>query len=319
MRVLFLASGAFAIPSLAAVAAHHEVLAIVSQPDRPAGRGGRATPTPVARWALDHAPSIPLLREERVNDPGVVASLREIPAEVWIVIAFGQKLGRALLADRFAINLHASLLPRWRGAAPINAAIVAGDRETGNSIITLADRMDAGLILAQSRRGIDPALTAGELHDALAEDGAALVLETLERHAAGRLEPRVQDEAMVTLAPKLGRGDARIDLARPAAECRSRIHGLTPWPGVAVRFRGEGLKLLRVQAEGGEHESACVGTIVDPREGLVACGGHGRERLRLLHVQAAGRRALGWAEFARGQRVRAGELLEPEVGGSAAC
>lgn len=319
MRILFLASGAFAIPSLAAVAAHHEVLAIVSQPDRPAGRGGRATPTPVARWALEHAPSIPLVREERVNDPAVVARLREVPAEVWIVIAFGQKLGRALLADRFAINLHASLLPRWRGAAPINAAIVAGDRETGNSIITLADRMDAGLVLAQSRRGIDPALTAGELHDALAEDGAGLVLETLERHAAGRLEPRAQDESRVTLAPKLGREDARIDLARSAEECRSRIHGLTPWPGVSVRLRGEGLKLLRVQAEAGEHESVRVGTIVDSREGLVACGAGGTGRLRMLAVQAAGRKPLPWAEFARGHRVQTGEVLEPEVGGSAAC
>jgi methionyl-tRNA formyltransferase len=307
-RLAFFGSGAFGLPTLARLAAEHDVLAIVTQPDRPAGRGARLTPTPIAEWARRHLPGTPVLSPERVGDPAVIGEIRRLPAAVFVVIAFGQKLPPALLEDRFAINLHASLLPRWRGAAPINHAILAGDDRTGNSVITLARTMDAGLILGHTRRAIDPAHTAGDLHDLLAGDGPALVASVLDAHAAGTLRPVEQDPALVTLAPKLRKEDGWVDFAAPAEACRRRIHGLNPWPGVAASFRGEPIRLWRAEARAAEPEQpAAPGAIVSAERGDVACGGG--TVLRLVEVQPPGGRAMPWADFARGRRVRADEMI----------
>jgi methionyl-tRNA formyltransferase len=178
---------------------------------------------------------VPVFKPDDINATPVRNQLRALAPSACVVIAFGQKLGPELLDGLFAINLHASLLPRWRGAAPINAAILAGDEITGNSVITLAQRMDAGLILAQSRRPIDPATTAGELHDLLANDGPALVLGVLAQHAAGTLNAHAQDESLVTKARKLSKADALLDFARPAEDLRRQIHALTPGPASAAR------------------------------------------------------------------------------------
>jgi methionyl-tRNA formyltransferase len=313
VNLVFLGSGAFGIPTLARLARAHTLRAVISQPDRPAGRGGKLSPTPVADWAGSNAPNVPILKPEKINTPEVVAEIRAFDADAFVVIAFGQKLGRALLDDIFAINLHASLLPRWRGAAPINAAVLAGDSETGNSVISLADRMDAGLIYARSRRPITPELTAGELHDLLAADGPALVERVLSDFARGTLQPATQDESLVTLAPKLSRTDARVDFAESAEECRRRIHGLTPWPGITVALGQTPLKLLRVQVapEIRDPESQIQdlppGALIDPTLGHVACG-HGT-LLRLLEVQPAGRKRMDWPEYVRGHRVRRGDRL----------
>src|SRR5690606_13590825 len=199
LRVLFLGAGAFGIPTLDALSRAHDLVGVVTQPDRPAGRGKKLTPSPIGQWAAEHVGgAAPLIKAQNVNDPETAASVRALNADAWVVIAFGQKLGAPLVEGVFAINLHASLLPRWRGAAPINHAVWAGDAQTGNSVITLADRMDAGLVLAQSRRNIDPGVTAGELHDLLAQDGPALVLRVLDDLANDRLDPQTQDEALVT-------------------------------------------------------------------------------------------------------------------------
>src|SRR5690606_29193941 len=227
-----------------------------------------------------------VLKPESVNEDDVRAQIRAVEADAWVVIAFGQKLGWRLLEDRFAINLHASLLPRWRGAAPINAAILAGDAETGNSVITLAERMDAGLVLGQSRppRRIEPELTAGDLHDLLASDGPALMLEVLRQHAEGRAQAREQDESQVTVAPKLSKADGWVDFRASAEAACRRVHGLTPWPGATVVFRGEGLKLLRAQIEPDLANNPAPGTIADAGEGIIACG-RGGGGLRLVEVQ----------------------------------
>ncbi|MBL0926144.1 MAG: methionyl-tRNA formyltransferase [Phycisphaerales bacterium] len=307
MKLLFLGSGAFGVPSLDALASRHEVLAVVTQPDRPAGRGQAITPTPVAAWVRTHRPDLPLFAPPDVNEPQLVARLRLIPADAWVVIAFGQKLSPALVADRFAINLHASLLPRWRGAAPINHAILAGDAETGNSVITIADRMDAGLVLAQSHRTIDPLVTAGELHDQLSADGPALLLDVLERHQAGTLRPRAQDTALVTRAGKFSKADAWTDFAEEADRVRCRIHGLNPWPGVAVAFRNHPLRLLRVRPVPGQAGDAQPGTLVDAPGGVVACGRG--TALKLLEVQPNNKRSMTWAEFHNGAQTRPGERL----------
>lgn len=319
MRVAFLGSGAFGLPSLAALAARPGVslVGLVSQPDRPAGRGRRATPTPVAELAA-HEPALgglPLIKPADVNAPAALEEIARWRAEVLVVIAFGQKLGPGLLslpglrADVPAVNLHASLLPRWRGAAPINAALLAGDATTGNSVITIAPRMDAGLVLGQSVREIDPLVTAGELHDRLAQDGPGLLGSVLAQIDAGKGPEigRVQDESLVTKARKLSRADDAADFTLRAVEVRRRVHGLTPWPGITIDLGGASggpaplrVKLLRVADRGaaGAGTAPPAGTLVDPVEGVVACGAG--TSLRLLEVQPAGGRPMPWPEFVRG-------------------
>ena len=225
-------------------------------------------------------------------------------------------MGRELLRDTFAINLHASLLPRWRGAAPINHAIVARDFETGNSEITLAERMDAGEVLGHSRREISPTITAGELHDALAADGPALILRVLREHGEGAVQRATQDESLVTQAGKLSRADAVVDWGQTAEICARRINGLSPWPGVSVRLGNVLLKLLRAgsaEEQSGTTEDA-IGTLVEPALGLVQCGGG--TRLRLLEVQPSGGKAMTWDAFARGRQPAVGERV---VGESESC
>lgn len=314
MNIVFFGSGAFGLPTLASLAARHRITGIISQPDRPAGRGGKATPTPIAEWAAANLASVPILKPERASREPALAEIRSLPADAWVVIAFGQKLSQTLLQDRFAINLHASLLPRWRGAAPINAAVLAGDTVTGNSVITLADRMDAGLVLGQSRRDIEATQTAGELHDLLAADGPALVESVLNARANNTLRPTAQDESAVTIASKLAKADGWVDFQQEAEHCRRRINGLSPWPGVTVELAGLPLRLLRAGRPHPGAHGAESGVILDPEHGLVACGG--ATALPLLDVQAPGKRPMPWAEFARGRRLTTKDRL---LGRSAPC
>jgi methionyl-tRNA formyltransferase len=188
MDVVFLGSGAFGIPTLEQLAREHTITGIVTQPDRPAGRKKVLTPTPIGAWAAEHLPDIPVLKPENINTDGPREEIRAWASGAWVVIAYGQYLGSKLIENRFAINLHASLLPRWRGAAPINAAMVAGDTITGNSVITIAKAMDAGFVLGQSERAIAPDITMGTLHDLLADDGPNLVKEILDDHAQDRVQ-----------------------------------------------------------------------------------------------------------------------------------
>jgi methionyl-tRNA formyltransferase len=319
MNLVFFGSGAFGVPTLAHLSAVHTITGVVTQPDRPAGRGGHATPTPVAAWAAANLPAVPLFKPERASQPPALEQMRALPADAWVVIAFGQKLSRSLLQDRFAINLHASLLPRWRGAAPINAAILAGDPITGNSVITLADRMDAGLVLAQSLREITPTQTAGELHDLLSADGPALVESVLAAHADNTLRPTTQDESAVTLAPKLSKSDGWIDPGQSAEECRRRINALSPWPGVTVQLAGQPLKLLRadcspIQNPQSKIQNTPPGTLIDPDRGLISCADHAA--LQLLEVQPPGKRPMPWADFARGRRLSTTDQI---TGGPRPC
>jgi methionyl-tRNA formyltransferase len=307
MRVVFLGSGAFGLPTLERLAQRHEVVGVVTQPDRPAGRGSKLTPTPIGAWAAEHLAGVPLIKPEKINDPSARDLVRSWDCDAWVVIAFGQKLGQSLLADRFAVNLHASLLPRWRGAAPINHAILAGDAETGNSVITLAERMDAGLVLGQSRRRIDPGHTAGELHDLLACDGPDLVEDVLRLRMAGSLVGDEQDESRVTLAGKLSKEDGWVDFRASADAVRCRINGLSPWPGVSCGFGRESLKLISAEPAGGVSEKHAPGTIVDPGRGVVACGDG--TAVALKQVQPAGKKAMDFASFANGRQVRAGDVL----------
>lgn len=311
MKLVFFGSGAFGLPTLQRLAEAHELLAVVTQPDKPAGRKRTLQPTPIGSWAVEHAADVPLFKPDRVNEEQVREEIRGFDADAWVVIAFGQKLGKKLLADRFAINLHASLLPRWRGAAPINAAVVAGDGQTGNSVITLADEMDAGFVLGQSSRPIEPQQTAGELHDLLSGDGPELVESVLAGHAAGSLEFAEQDSSLVTLAGKMGKADGWLDFGSGADACRSRVHGLNPWPGVTVEVEGSPLKMHRVESVNIDHEQE-PGTLFDAQLGLVACGS---DALKLITVQPEGKKPMPWTDFQNGRALKNGARFDGRFSG----
>jgi methionyl-tRNA formyltransferase len=309
LRIFFLGSGSFGLPTLEMLHRQHTVVGIVSQPDRPAGRGRQSTPTAISQFALDHS-IMPLIRPDNINDPQTLDQLRSLETDAWVVIAFGQKLSEDLLRDRNAMNLHASLLPRWRGAAPINAAIIAQDASIGNSVITLANRMDAGYILAQQSLPLDPNSTASEAHDLLADNGPELIAHVLDQQHSDKLAPLAQDESLVTLAPKLKKTDGWVDFTKHASECRARIHGLSPWPGVVVQLQGKPLKLLRV-AIPDDTPDAPPGSLFDPASGLVACGN--RSALKILEIQLAGKRIMSWADLARGRQLTPDIILQGAV------
>lgn len=311
MRLVFLGSGEFGLPTLAALHATHQIVGVVSQPPRPAGRQRKLTPTPIAQWAL--AQGLPLLEPEDVNQPDVLETIARWRAEASVVIAFGQKLAPALLdvLGQLTVNLHASLLPKYRGAAPINWALIQGETVTGVSVIGIAQRMDAGDIYAAAELTIDPLETAGELHDRLAQLGPAVMQRTLDDLAQGQLSPQAQDETQATRAPKLSRADSPLDLSLPVTALRQRIHGLTPWPGVTARLSRAGhepleLKLLRVRdhAFPAPADPPTPGLFVSP-ERLVVSGGE----LELLEVQPPGKRPMPMTDFLRGHPIRRGDQL----------
>ena len=306
MDVVFLGSGAFGLPTLEMLARDHLVTGIVTQPDRKAGRGGKMTPTPIGAWAAEHLPDVPIIKPEKINTDESRSIVRAWSADAWVIIAYGQYLGQMLIADRWAINLHGSQLPRWRGAAPINAAIVAGDSVTGNSVITIDKEMDAGAVLAQSQRVIEPDQTAAMLHDALSNDGPDLVASVLKQRFNGRETYLTQDPNLVTIASKMSKSDGVVDFSMPARLVAARINGLNPWPSVSVGFREETIKINRVQP-GQLTSQVEQGTIISADEGLVSCGDGGT--IELLMVQAQGKRSMDWKAFANGRSIESGERL----------
>ncbi|MDA0294641.1 MAG: methionyl-tRNA formyltransferase [Planctomycetota bacterium] len=322
LRIAFLGSGAFGLPTLEALGAVHDVVLAVSQPDRPAGRGRQSTCTPIsARVLEDHARTdglfaeTAIIRTDDVNAAAVRDRIADLQADAMVVIAFGQKLGSALLDGRFAVNLHASLLPRWRGAAPINRAMMAGDLETGVSVISLAERMDAGGVHAMRSTPIDPAETAGELHDRLARLGIEPMLEVLERWQSRLVETVTQDEHAATPAAKLSKSEATVDFAAPSSLVRGRIHGLVPWPGCQVDAVSPdgGSQLLRIHRvlEMDESTGVLPGTIGEG--GVVGCE---TGSIRLLEVQVPGGRAMAWEDLQRGRPFPIGTVLRPRSAGT---
>ncbi|MGD1278466.1 MAG: methionyl-tRNA formyltransferase [Tepidisphaeraceae bacterium] len=307
MRIIFTGSGEFGLPTLAALLqAGHELVGVFTQVDRPAGRGLKMTPTPIAQFALEHG--LPLRRTDHL-------SAQELPpADLMVVIAFGQKLAPAAIDHPRlgSINLHASRLPQFRGAAPVNWAILSGQSVTGNSVIRLAEIMDAGAILAQSSLAIGETETAGELYGRLAKDGVELVLQVMGDLEAARAVETPQDDSVATTAPKLNRKSATIDWSARAAQIARKIRGLYPWPGCAVRVLDASgneqgrLTLVRARPAAGE------GSRWRPGEILVSghvCAGEGNA-VQILEVQPQGKRAMPLADYRRGNPWMPGMRLE---------
>lgn len=312
LRLIFAGSGEFGLPTLKALrAAGHDLLLVVSQPDRPAGRGRKTVPTPIAQYAIES--NLPLLRTDNINAESLPA------ADLLVVIAFGQKIAAAVYnAPRLnSINLHASILPKYRGAAPINWTILRGEAIAGNSIIRLADKMDAGAIVAQSRLPIGEVETAGELHDRLAEDGAPLLLSAVAALADGSAVECEQDHARSTLAPKLSRAQTHLDFANtPAAELALKVRGLYPWPGCRVRLTdAEGTEkaratLVRAHAGTGEGPRWHPGDITI--HGAISLG-DGSNSLEIIELQPEGRTPMSLASYKNGHPWMAGMHVESIV------
>ena len=303
MRLAFMGTPDFAVPVLRAlVEAGHDIARVYTQPPRPAGRGKALRPSPVHRAA--EAAGLAVETPARFRDQDVLEGFSALGLDAAVVVAYGQILPQAALdAPRLGcLNLHASLLPRWRGAAPIQRALMAGDAETGVAVMQMEAGLDTGPVLAEARTPIGPEDTAGTLHDRLAAIGAALMVETLAALEAGRVDPRPQPAEGVTYARKIDKAEARIDWTRPAAEVDRHIRGLSPFPGAWCEIGGERVKVLICRPEPGD---GAPGTTLDDRL-LVACG---EGALRLTRLQRPGRGAADAAEVLRGFPVPAGTRL----------
>ena len=314
MKIVYFGSSSFGIPSLCALSeSGHDLVGIFTQPARAAGRHKTPQPTPVARWAKDN--SIAPSEAENINTPQSLAAVAACRADLLVVIAFGQKISREVidLHPKGAINVHASLLPKYRGAAPINAAIMEGETETGVSIITLADRMDAGFILGQAKTDIAPDDTAESVHDKLAELSPPVLMEIIDQIGAGTAVYSPQDESLVTFAHKLRKSDGFIDWSRPAEEIANRAKGLWPWPGAQTDYvSAKTSKCCRVTIA-----QACAVPAPDPQPdtyGLfdedlnVICG---KNRLKILKIKPAGSALMDFKDFVNGRATGPGDLFMP--------
>jgi len=316
MNLLFFGSGAFGLPTLERLCADHTVRAVFTQPSRPAGRKRVLTPTPVGAWAAEHG--LPVHEVADVNAAEDVARVMGYAPDASVVIAFGQKLSPELIAvmGELAVNLHSSLLPKYRGAAPIHWAVLNGDEETGVSVIGLAQRMDAGAVYAKVATRIDPQETTGELHDRLATElGPDAVRGVLKQLDDGTLSPLEQDHEQATRARKLKKADGTVAFDQPAHRVRAWVHGLTPWPGCRVNWlidhggdRGVETRPLLIKRVKDHSGSGCgVPGRVGP-DLKVACEG---STLELLEVQVPGGKPLAFEAFVRGHQFAAGHALAP--------
>jgi methionyl-tRNA formyltransferase len=306
LRVVFLGTPQFAVPTLdALLGSRHAVVAAVTQPDRPRGRGQHVTDAPVKARAV--AAGIPVLQPDRLSDPAFLASFRMLDADLGVVAAYGKILPESLIATpRLGmINVHASLLPRFRGAAPIHHAVMAGDAETGVTIMRVVKALDAGPMMAAATRPIGPDETSEEIEHEIAHLGAALLVKVADDLAAGIATETPQDDSASTYAPRLTKDDGIVDWHRDAAALHNQIRGLHPWPHAFSFIDGKRYILIRSALAGPLAAAAEPGTIVDASgDSLVVATGAGG--LRLLQLQPEGKRPLSAREFLAGHPVRAG-------------
>ena len=303
MRILFMGTAELACPCLEAVAKlpDHQIVGVVTQPDRPKGRDLQPAPPPVKLIAQQL--NLSILQPERIREPAALDDIRAVRPDLIVIVAYGQILPKTVLdiPPRGCLNVHASLLPRWRGAAPIQYAILSGDRETGVSTMFINERMDAGDIVLQRAESIRSDDTAATLHDRLAALGATLLVETIALIASGQPPRCPQDESKATYAKKLTKDDGRIDWNRSAVEIERQVRAFNPWPG-AFTFLGDTmLKLWKVEPlercdlGSGALQEGCVGT--------------GLGTVRLVELQPAGGKRMSFDAFQRGRHLRDREHL----------
>ena len=308
MRIIFMGTPDFAVPALQALLkAGHEIVAVYSQPPRAAGRGMALRKSPVHQVA--EAAGLTVLTPERLKDSVDQKRFREFEADAAVVVAYGIILPEPVLdATRLGIfNIHASLLPRWRGAAPINRAIMAGDAETGAAIMRVTEGLDAGPVCLVERVEIGPDMTAGELHDTLSPLGAEAMVKALAALEDGSLDCRAQDDEAATYAPKLDNKEARIDWRLPASDVHDRIRGLSPYPGawfeIELSGKRERIKVLSAMLAEGQ---GAPGTLLDDHL-TIACS---EGAVRLIRIQRAGKKPMSVQAFLNGVTLKSGTVLD---------
>ena len=307
LRIVYFGTPQFAVPSLERlIESRHPVVALVSQPDRPKGRGHRPQVTPTRAVAVSRG--IPVFQPERLKDPGFLSALEALQPDLGVVAAYGRIIPDTLLSlPRLGmINVHASILPAYRGAAPVHRAVIAGEPQTGVTIMRVVSELDAGPMFAVRTRPIGPDETSVEVERALADLGSELLLEVVDAIAEGRAVETPQDSSRATYAPKLTRGDGRIDWTPPALGVHNLVRGLKPWPLAATRL-GDTRLLVHRTAPRPEPSMKVPGTIVTAAADrlVVACGGS--TTLAILEIQPEGRRAMTAREFLAGHRVHPGD------------
>jgi len=309
MRIVFMGTPQFAVPSLRAVAAEHEVLKVITQPDRPAGRGRKLSAPPVKQSAEQMA--LPVSQPEKASSSEVVQDIGALHAELIVVVGYGQIISEDLLnAPKLgAVNVHASLLPRYRGAAPIQRAVINGDKETGVTTMWMTPHLDAGDIILQKRIPILPDDTAGTLGERLAVEGAVLLVETVRQMAQG-IAPRLpQDHSLATLAPRVLPHEGEIDWAADSQAICNLVRGLNPAPG-AFTFRNQDrLKVWKARPILARREGIPGAVIEVETEGFSVCAGTGA--VLVTEVQPESRRKMPAAAYARGYRLAPGDILGP--------
>ncbi|MGO4883666.1 MAG: methionyl-tRNA formyltransferase [Bryobacteraceae bacterium] len=304
MRCVFLGTPNFAVPTLEAiVSAGHEVISVVTQPDRPSGRGQQLTPSPVKEAALRHTLSV--YQPERIRRPEAVATLAKLKPDVMVVVGYGQIIPQSIIdiPPRGIINVHASLLPKYRGAGPVQWAIANGETRTGVTTMRIDAGLDTGDMLLKAETAIGLEETAMELGARLALMGAALLVETLDR--IREIAPQKQDNAQATYAPLIKKEDGLIDWHPPAQTIHNRVRGFQPWPGAYTRFRGHQLHIWKSRVAGAAPGAGQPGSLLlHPLR--VVCG---EGALELIEVQLEGRRRISADAFVNGQRIAAGDTL----------
>jgi len=310
IRTVFMGTPEFALPTLEGLLnAGVNLVGVFTQPDRPSGRGKLLTPPPVKQLAM--ARGIPVYQPLKLRLPEVVETLRTLSPDLIVVVAYGQILPKSVLdIPRYGcINVHASLLPKYRGAAPINKAIIDGETETGVTTMVMDVGLDTGDMLVKHTTRIAPDETAGELHDRLALLGREAMTETLKQLCAGTLVREQQNDALSCYAPMLKKEDGRLDWTRSAVQLHNQVRGLDPWPGAYTFLAGEPLKLTRTRPLGEAHTAAPGTVLATSRDGVhIACG---QGVLSIGELQLPGRRRLPAADFLRGCPLPAGTCFDP--------
>jgi methionyl-tRNA formyltransferase len=307
-RLVFMGTPRFGQIILAALLGHYEIVGVLTQPDRKAGRGRKVAISPVKALALEN--DLPLLQPRTLREEAVVEQLRQLEPAVIVVAAFGQILPPSILSlpSYGAINVHASLLPRHRGAAPIPAAILASDERTGITIMLMDEGLDTGPILSQQSLEITAQDTTPSLTEKLGHLGAELLLDTLPRWLAGEVSPQQQDDGQATYAPVLRKEQGRIDWSAPAELIARRCRAFYPWPGAFTTWQGERLKVLAAHPISAEPSSEVPGSVMQFDSDIAVVTGEGL--LVLEELQLAGRRPASAQDFAHGQRTFVGSVLE---------
>lgn len=311
MKIIYMGTPDFAVAPLEAILkAGHEVTAVVTQPDRQKGRGREVQYSPVKECALSYG--IPVLQPLKIKEKDAVEELRKYPADIFVVAAFGQLLSEEILnMPRLGcINIHASLLPAYRGAAPIQWCVINGEEKTGVTIMQMAKGMDTGDILLQKEVVLDEKETGGSLFDRLMETGAELIVEVLPKIEAGELTPVVQKEELATYAGKITKDMGNIDFTKAAVTIERLIRGLNPWPSAFTHYKGKILKIWEadVVSECANAENPVPGTVIAmDKESFTLATGEGALRIRSL--QPEGKKRMSCAEFMRGYEIKVGEAL----------